>query len=250
MFGLSSTSARTKGSANPSEKLEVELPSGKTATVTWKKVAKSRSVRIKIGPMGATVTSPTRAPKIFVQNFLENQAAWLETHLSKHKPSPTNEIWYRGSAYKIVINTDGEHAQRVKIDQDTCVITPVTPNQASATKVLERWLQVQAGEVATPLLQDLAKKMGVEVPQLRFKQTTSRWGSCTQHGAIMLNWRLIHAPDEVFRYVIVHELAHRVHMNHSKAFWDLVKRFDPSYPIHQGWLKRNASKCTTPQIEL
>lgn len=213
-------------------------------------MAKSRSVRIKIGPTGATVTSPTRAPRIFVQNFLENQAAWLETHLQKHAPSTTNEIWYRGAPYQIRINPDGDHNKRAQIVENMCVINPVTPTAASATKVLERWLQVQAGEVATPLLQDLARKMGVEVPQLRFKQTTSRWGSCTQHGAIMLNWRLIHAPDEVFRYVIVHELAHRVHMNHSKAFWDLVKQFDPSYPVHQGWLKRNASKCVTPEIQL
>lgn len=230
--------------------LSVPLPNGETVDVTWKRSAASRSLRIRVSSHGVIVSSPLRVPQAMVQRFLQDHTEWLAKHTHVIKPLNTNELWYRGQPYQVKIEFPGNGGQRVEFSENTCVISPVTPTAASATKVLERWLVTQAGHLATPWIQSIAVPMGVEVPQLRFRETKSRWGSCSQHGAIMLNWRLIHAPDEVFRYVVVHELAHRVHMNHSKDFWELVRKFDPSYPIHRGWLKRHGSKCSTPELQL
>ena len=65
----------------------------------------------------------------------------------------------------------------------------------------------------------------------------SFWGSCSAEGRVSLNWRLVAAPGEVLRYVIIHELAHLKHLNHSPAFWALVARFCPRYRQHESWLK-------------
>lgn len=227
----------------------VTLPDGNVVQVAWSRRSGSRSVRMSVSSHGARVSSPARMPRLLVQQFLNTQKKWLAEHIHVAKELPQNELWFRGKPYKIeILTTHQQHNERVRFDGETCFVSPVSHTSASAIRTLERFLETKAGEVAAPLLQTLAQKMGVEVPQLRFRQTKSRWGSCSQHGAIMLNWRLIHAPDEVFLYVIVHELAHRVHMNHSKAFWELVKKFDPSYPIHQGWLKRHGGKCKTPDL--
>jgi predicted metal-dependent hydrolase len=230
--------------------LTVPLANGETVDVTWKRSASSRSLRIRVSSHGAIVTTPPRVSENMVQRFLRDHSEWLAQHAHVITPLPSNELWYRGKPFQVQITFPGNAVERVAFVGETCFVSPVTPTAASATKVLERWLITQAGLLATPWIQSIAVPMKVEVPQLRFRQTKSRWGSCSQHGAIMLKWRLIHAPDEVFRYVVVHELAHRVHMNHSKDFWDLVRQFDPSYPIHRGWLKRHGNKCATPELQL
>ncbi len=228
--------------------LAVQLSDGTEISVQWQARAQSRSLRIRVSAHGVVVTTPKHVPETVVRAFLENHVSWLEQHAHALAPLPNNEVFYRGKPYTLQINLGAHSGERVQITDNTLGIWPVSPTTESATKVLERWLQAQAAALATPLIQTLAPKFDVEVPQLRFRQTKSRWGSCTQHGAIMLNWRLIHAPDEVFRYVVVHELAHRVHMNHSKDFWSLVRKFDPSYPVHMGWLKRHGGKCATPPL--
>lgn len=231
------------------ENFVVTLADGREVSVGWSKRVGARSLRVSVSSHGVKVSSPARMPRFLVQQFLNAQKKWLAKHAHVVQVLPQNTLWFRGQKYQVKLQSHQPGAERVQLAHPHFHLSPVTDTLESATKTLERWLETQAGAVATPLIQTLATAMGVEVPQLRFRQTKSRWGSCSQHGAIMLNWRLIHAPDEVFRYVIVHELAHRTHMNHSAQFWNLVRQFDPSFPIHQGWLKRHASKCATPSLE-
>lgn len=233
----------------PAENFVVPLGDGREVTVAWNKRVGARSLKMSVSSHGAKVSSPARMPKFLVQQFLNAQKHWLAEHAHVIQALPANTLWFRGSERQVIIQEHQHGEDRVKVDQEQLYLAPVSHTPESAKKTLERWLETQAGLVATPLIKSLATAMKVEVPQLRFRETKSRWGSCSQHGSIMLNWRLIHAPDDVFRYVIVHELAHRTHMNHSAQFWNLVRQFDPSYPIHQGWLKRHASKCATPPLE-
>ena len=78
--------------------------------------------------------------------------------------------------------------------------------------------------------------------KINFKDTKSRWGSCSSTGSIMLNWRLIMAPPSVYNYVIIHELAHLVHMNHGPLFWKLVQELSPNYLKDKEWLKKNGKE--------
>jgi predicted metal-dependent hydrolase len=75
--------------------------------------------------------------------------------------------------------------------------------------------------------------------QVRAQRT--RWGSCSRRGGLSFNWRLVQAPPEVLDYVVVHELAHIVHPNHSTAFWMLVHAHCPDYPAHKRWLRRHSA---------
>jgi predicted metal-dependent hydrolase len=71
--------------------------------------------------------------------------------------------------------------------------------------------------------------LGVNVRQVRLQFATTQWGSCSPKGVIMLNTALLFMPPSLLRYVIVHELAHRVHQNHSDTYWREVERAMPSY---------------------
>ena len=79
--------------------------------------------------------------------------------------------------------------------------------------------------------------------KVRYRYARSRWGSCSARGNISIATRLLLAPPAVFRYVLIHELAHLVELNHSPRFWNLVANADPGYREHQAWLHRHQEDC-------
>ncbi len=81
------------------------------------------------------------------------------------------------------------------------------------------------------------------VKQVRLSYMHSKWGSCSSNGNISLSTRLLFAPEEVVDYVILHELAHLVEMNHSSRFWGIVERAMPGYKEQERWLKENGAGC-------
>ncbi len=86
-----------------------------------------------------------------------------------------------------------------------------------------------------------AEQMGVSYGRISIRDQKTRWGSCSSQGNLNYNWRLILAPPEILDYVVVHELAHRRHMNHSAAFWGEVSRIMPDWQPRRDWLKRNGA---------
>ena len=91
----------------------------------------------------------------------------------------------------------------------------------------------------TPFIIEKSNLFKKKIQKISFKDTKSRWGSCSSKGSIMLNWRLIMAPPSVYKYVIIHELSHLVHMNHGYLFWKLVGELHPSYMYDREWLNKN-----------
>lgn len=85
----------------------------------------------------------------------------------------------------------------------------------------------------------LSERMGLVPSRLVVRGQNTRWGSCTSAGVISLNWKLMAAPGAVIDYVIVHELAHVQHMDHSAAFWRLVERFHPDVRFAKSWLREH-----------
>ena len=98
----------------------------------------------------------------------------------------------------------------------------------------------EARKVAVPMLDAYSKSLGKNYKGVKFKDTKSRWGSCTQDRSIMISWRLIMAPEEVLNYVLAHEAAHLLHMNHSKTFWETVCILCNDYKIMRNWIRCEA----------
>ena len=84
-----------------------------------------------------------------------------------------------------------------------------------------------------------ASRMGVSYGRIAIRDQKTRWGSCSSDGNLNFNWRLIVAPAGVLDYIVVHELAHRKEMNHSRAFWAVVEAEMPDYKKYRDWLKEN-----------
>jgi predicted metal-dependent hydrolase len=86
-----------------------------------------------------------------------------------------------------------------------------------------------------------ARKLGVAVPRVSLSSARTRWGSCSEKGGIRINWRLIHLPLTLIDYVVAHELAHLIEMNHSQRFWAVVASVYPEWRAARRELKSRAA---------
>lgn len=105
---------------------------------------------------------------------------------------------------------------------------------------LQAWYKKEARLYFQEKLDYFAQILGVEYNQLRVKEQKSRWGSCSSKGNINLNWKAILAPETIIDYLIIHELCHLKHLNHSPKFWLTVAEYYPDYKRARKWLKDNS----------
>lgn len=103
-------------------------------------------------------------------------------------------------------------------------------------------LKMQAEEVFPARVAFYAGKMGISYGRITIRRQKSRWGSCSQSGNLNFNCLLMLAPPGVVDYVVVHELCHRIEMNHSPRFWKLVGEVYPDYDRWKRWLKENGGR--------
>ena len=111
---------------------------------------------------------------------------------------------------------------------------------------LAKWMRQEAEHYLNTRTLELEQQLCPPKPvtAVQFRKTKSKWGHCTSKGEIQLNWLLIMAPPDVMDYVMIHELCHLTHMNHSKAYWQLVAQFCPNYQQHKQWLNQHGHKIS------
>lgn len=82
-----------------------------------------------------------------------------------------------------------------------------------------------------------SRALGVDYLKLTVKDQRTLWGSCSTKGNLSFNWRLLVMPPAVLDYIVIHELAHRVELNHSRRFWSVVEGHCPEHRLHRRWLR-------------
>jgi predicted metal-dependent hydrolase len=206
---------------------------------------------LKVEPNGeVVVTSPPRVPVSKIEAFIQAHLGWIaqiQEMLSQRQNLVKDQATVSLFGKKYTKNVTYDQTKRIGVTvvQDQIVINCIphpTKSQVSGSVVetmIERFIKNTAEKYLIPRTHQLAETMGIEFKRITLKQQKSRWGSCSSQGNLNFNWRLVHYPTPVIDYVIIHELAHRQEMNHSSAFWSIVKRYDPAFAQHRGWLKRN-----------
>ena len=139
-----------------------------------------------------------------------------------------------GNLYEIKVK---KSCSKIKILENNQICIP--KNISDIGKELQTFLLEYCKSVMIPIILKKSNLIQKKIKKISFKDTKSRWGSCSSTGSIMLNWRLIMVPPSVYNYVIIHEIAHLVHMNHGPLFWKLVQELSPNYSKDKEWLKKN-----------
>jgi predicted metal-dependent hydrolase len=114
---------------------------------------------------------------------------------------------------------------------------PQTAEPEQIRDIVQSWLQRQALRIFTERCRHFAETLGVRMTRLSLSAAQTRWGSASADGSIRLNWRLVHFGLQVIDYVVAHELAHLREMNHSAAFWEVVRSVVPDYEKMRSTLK-------------
>ena len=107
--------------------------------------------------------------------------------------------------------------------------------------LLLRWLRAQALAALTPRTAFYAARIGRRAPAVRLSNAERQWGLCTAEGAIRYSWRLVHLAPPLTDYVIAHEVAHLIEMNHSKRFWRIVESLYPQWRDARARLEREGA---------
>jgi predicted metal-dependent hydrolase len=193
--------------------------------------AARRSIGIRIGLDGITVRAPHRASLRSIETALREHGPWVQAKLALWRSRRRDIVparWiagapiaYRGETLSVTLAPARRKA--IAIDRGTFAIAHPTPEEEGAVaSYATAWLRRDALRVLAPEAADLARRVGAPDPSVRLSGARTRWGSCNARGEIRLNARLIHLPPDLARYVVAHEIAHLVHLDHSPRFWALV----------------------------
>ena len=109
------------------------------------------------------------------------------------------------------------------------VLHPAAHDERQVAAFVGHWLREEALRLLAPCVADFAARITTDAPTFKLSNARSEWGSCNEHGVIRLNWRLVQLPPHLARYVVAHEVAHLVELNHSPRFWGLVELLFPGH---------------------
>lgn len=227
-------------SAPPSE-VTVDL-GGREVCVAVRVNARARRISLRPDPEsgGARLTLPRGVPLEDGLAFVRQKAAWLDNrlghlpprvpfapgvvvpvlgddHTVHHRPEARRGVWREAGA--IHVSGAAEHLPRRLTD----------------------WFREEARRTIAPRAQAKAGEIGRSVTRVTIRDTRSRWASCSSRAALNFSWRLVMAPEPVLDYVVAHEVAHLVEMNHGPDFWAVVARLDPGHEAARRWLKRHGA---------
>ena len=208
-----------------------------------------KTLGIKVYPdTSVKVFAPIDTDLPIIEQLLKAKRKWIEkqqrsfqTYLPATPPRQYiggESFLYLGKQYMLKI--ESSTAEEVKLYQGRLVVKTVNPDATHIKKLLQQWYIARATILFNKLFEEqfyLFKRFGLEKPILQIKKMEKRWGSCTPQQKIILNPELIKAPVVCINYVILHELCHLVHHNHSKSFYRLLENFMPDWQKYKQLLE-------------
>ncbi|MFA5371948.1 MAG: SprT family zinc-dependent metalloprotease [Sideroxydans sp.] len=226
------------------EQRNIDL-SGKSISYILKRSSKRRSIGLRIDERGLTVSMPLRASEKWLHSVLQEKAGWVVEKIAGWQARKPPDIqWCDGARIPFCGDTlvlrvapdlfGAPPALRGEI-LHLQLADAMTPKNIAHT--IEQWYRQQAMHLFEGRVAHFAPMLQVTPSALKLSAARSQWGSCTVRGVVRLNWRLIKLPLALIDYVVVHELAHLVAMNHSAVFWRVVERACPDYQTRRGELR-------------
>ncbi|OYD07274.1 M48 family metallopeptidase [Paludifilum halophilum] len=202
---------------------------------------------------GVQVVAPQGTSPSQIDAILQKKAAWI-----LHKQCELDEIQtphrekefvsgekfpYLGRKYRLKVHRKNDITKPSLVFRQGR-FTAEVPGSFSYAKqrshlraLFVQWYRSHAEKKIKQRLRLYTTKLGVTPSRLTIKEQQARWGSCTKNGTILINWKLILAPIHIVDYVLVHELTHLKHPNHSKVFWETLRSILPDYEKRKDWLR-------------
>lgn len=208
-----------------------------------------KTLGIKVYPdTSVKVFAPIDTDLPIIEQHLKAKRKWIEKQqrsFQSYLPATPERQYIGGESFlylgkQYMLKIEPSTAEEVKLYQGRLVVKTVNPEATHIKKLLQQWYIARATILFNKLFEEqfcLFKRFDLEKPILQIKKMEKRWGSCTPQQKIILNPELIKAPVVCINYVILHELCHLVHHNHSKAFYRLLENFMPDWQKYKQLLE-------------
>ena len=204
--------------------------------VLFRHSKRARHINISIRPfVGARVSIPVGMSYQSAVGFVTDRKLWIKKHLDKMKELEDMQTQFDDNSsystkhHKLNLRKTERKSISVRLSKGKINVvypTELNPNskelQSAIRKGIERALRIEAKEYLPDRVKNLANEYGFKFNKLTLKNIKSRWGSCSRKGNINLSIHLMRVPDHLINYVILHELVHTVHHNHSVSFWNML----------------------------
>ena len=229
--------------SGPSQNLDLSLAN--QVGVEPKFSARAKRLSLRVNPKTAVIelVIPNRVRQSSINRFINQNIGWIQ-HRQHKMPQKIDiidgaKLFYRGADTQLTIQHHIKRTTQIT-HQDNNIIILTSRDDPSAN--LKRWIINEARTEIERLSKIKADSIGKSIAKIDLRDTTSRWGSCSSDARLMFSWRLILAPDYVLDYVVGHEVAHLIHMDHSERFWDLCYSLCDKPDEARAWLKKNSFK--------
>ena len=208
--------------------------------------SKRKTLALHISSTGELIIrAPLHYSNDLILNFVEEKKDWIRKKqeqvvqglksISENSLKPGSKIPFLGDFYKISINNDMKES--VIFDNGFYFKSEEIIHYS-----MVKWYKKEAQNIIPGIAECEGRKFNLEIAKVKINSAKRRWGSCTSKKNINFSWRLVLLPEEVIHYVVIHELAHLIELNHSKKFWEVVGRLLPNYKLYENWLKKNSHR--------
>ena len=204
-----------------------------------------RTVGLKISATGLIIHAPKRISQAHLESIIVLKADWIRKKLAARSANEipalqwqdSEQLFLLGNLITLALAFDSRSRT---VEYEFGLLQLAMPNHDDAAAVerkVVQWYKKQAMIDFARRLEIFSSKLGVSFTSLTLSNAKSRWGSCNSRQEIRLNWRLLQAPPHIINYVVCHELAHLIEMNHSAKFWSVVASIYPDYKLAEKELK-------------
>lgn len=200
--------------------------------------ARRRTIGMEVDLTGLSVRAPRWVTLGEIEAALTERANWIVKALAEwrgRRREVMPRVWKSGAPILFrgrELALEVFPARRTRIAPDLFNLTVLHPHahdEAQVAALVGKWLREEAWSLVAPQVAAYAERIPRSAPALRLSNARSEWGSCNARGEIRLNWRLVQLPPHLAEYVVAHEVAHLVELNHSARFWSLVEALLPGH---------------------
>ena len=215
------------------------------------KSKRRKTMALKVSRNSVSIHIPSSLPLAMAETFVAQKTPWIQQKLqqqSQRQPLVRQFIdnetfFFLGESYSLRLIQQNATATVIKTEQYIELHGRLNRlSKKTIRSTLICWYKQQAEHYLNSRTAWFANKTGLRPKSITIKTYKARWGSCNNHSDIQFNWKLIQAPPDIIDYVIIHELCHIQHHNHSPVFWQLVAKHYPEFKTARIWLKNNGHK--------
>lgn len=208
--------------------------------------SRRRSVGIYIkGDGRVVVRAPLRLSDSAINHTVEKHRDWITARRQlvheRRQLVPEksfiegDKFHFLGNEYSLLFHDELEDSVRL----NDALLVPSSPPE-KIRKLILKWYREQANEILSNKVNSFVQAFDLKLENLKITSAAKNWGSCTARGNLNFPWRLVMCPLPIIDYVVIHELAHLLEMNHSPDFWQVVKTMCPDYQERRAWLRDNS----------